>query len=89
MAAGCLILATAWEGIAETVGQTAGILIPPETGPTLRRSIESALRQLLQQPDLVQRSGRVARARYEAHFTATRFHTSWMEAIHEALAPPL
>lgn len=81
MAAGCAIVATAHEGIADTVGPEEAVLVPPAEGHALQASLERVLAELSRDPSRVARLGASGRRRYESHYSSAVFLERWIRAV--------
>ena len=81
MAAGCAVIATRWPGIADSVNEDNGILVPPAAGKELERALGDALAELAADPDQVEELGRAARIRFERELSPDRFFERWREAV--------
>lgn len=81
MARGRCVLTTAQGGIADTVGDESGLVLPPASGPSLERLLEGTLSELIRQPDRVRVMGDAARARFNQHYSPQSFLSRWLAAI--------
>lgn len=79
MAAGSAVLATRQGGIAETVGDEAGVLL--EGRSELEQELTGALRQFLREPGRVAELGKAGRARHAASHSRDRFLEAWLAAV--------
>jgi glycosyltransferase involved in cell wall biosynthesis len=81
MAAGCGVVGTRWPGIADTVSDAAGVLVPAARGVPLERALEETLGALAASPERVARLGRGARERFDREFSTACFLELWLEAV--------
>ena len=81
MAAGCAIVATARDGIRDTVGGDEGVLLEPRSGAPLQADLERVLRDLSGRRERVLALVRRARARYERERVLERCVESWHASV--------
>lgn len=81
MARGRPVLATAQGGIAETIGEEAGVLLPPLSGRELEDAIEQQLLRMANHRKRLSEMGDAAYRRFHERFSPARFLVAWLSAV--------